>query len=306
MSKIDEELIELSTFWGHFEELRLVLIKVVFVVLMATTILFIFHQPIFHILIRHFQTSFHESYETYEIKLHRVINRGSEKITFELPNSGILKYQSEGIENIANDHFQLPPQSYLEWEEAKSPNHLFLLGPIEGLTISLKISFWLGIASSSPFWLYLIFQFIVPGLYQKEKNLILPFVGLSFLFISLGLCFSYFITVPLANRYLFAFNEHLGVNIWSLANYIDYTFLLMISSAIAFELFVIAFFLVHFRFLKVQAMKDKRRYVILASFILGAFLTPPDILSQFLIAIPMIVLYECAILYAYILYSNAD
>ena len=100
--------------------------------------------------------------------------------------------------------------------------------------------------------------------------------------------------------YLFNFNDQLGINRWSLAFYMDYTTLLLLSNALAFEIFAIILLLVHYRLLKAYQMKSKRRHVIVAAFILGAILTPPDIISQLLLALPLILLYEMTIIYSYL------
>lgn len=298
---MNEEPSELSSFWDHLDELRSTLIKIAWIVLIGTTTAFIFHQPILHFLTKPLQTLapfHHSSLEAYDVKIHRSINTGNDFETFELPEGGSLKYLSPQVRNIGKDQYYLPPHSYVDWEQAKPAQNLLILGPIEGFSMSLKISLWLGLAGTSPLWLYFIFQFIAPALHQREKLLALPFFGLSLLFISLGVYFAYVITIPLANGYFFTFNENLGLNLWSFTNYIDYTLLLILSNAVAFELFAAILLLVHYGFLKAQMMKDKRKHVIVAAFILGALLTPPDVLSQLLMAIPMIILYEFTIFYA--------
>lgn len=298
---MNQEPSAFSSFWDHLDELRSTLIKIAWVVLIGTVTAFVFHQPILQFLTKPLHTLapfHHSSLEAYDVKIHRSINTGNDFETFELPEGGSLKYLSPQVRNIGKDQYYLPPQSYVDWEQAKPAQNLLILGPIEGFSISLKISLWLGLAGTSPLWLYFIFQFIAPALHQREKLLALPFFGLSLFFIPLGVYFAYTVTIPIANSYFFAFNENLGLNLWSFTNYIDYTFLLILSNAVAFELFAALLLLVHYGFLKARMMKDKRKHVIVAAFILGALLTPPDVLSQLLMAIPMIILYEFTLFYA--------
>lgn len=298
---MNEASLELSSVWDHLEELRRTLIKMAWVILLGTGAAFAFHQSIVEFLTEPLQTltTFHHSkLETYDLKTHRTINTGKEPIFFEIPEESVLKNLSPEAQSIENQRFLLPPQGYIEWESAKPIQNLLILSPIEGFATSLKVSFWLGIAGTSPLWLYFIFQFIAPALHQQERLLVWPFFVLSMLFISLGACFAYTITIPIANSYLFAFNEKLGLNLWSFTQYIDYSLLIILSNALAFELFAVLLLLVHYGFLKAQMMKDKRKHVIVAAFIIGAILTPPDILSQLLLAIPLIILYELTILYA--------
>lgn len=291
---------ELSSIWNHLEELRSTFIKIFWVILLGTGIAFFFHPSIVQFLSKPLtnQLSHATSLETYEIKLQRVINSGKELKIHELPQGSSLKYLSPGAKELEKGKIKLEPQSYAEWEQSFPTPKLLILGPIEGLSISLKVSLWIGLAGTSPLWFYFIFQFIAPALHQKEKLLVLPFAILSLFFISLGIGFAYIFTIPLANRYLFDFNEQLGVNLWSFSNYIDYTILLILSNALAFELFAVVIILVHYGFLRAQMMQDKRKHFIVSAFILGALLTPPDILSQVLIAIPMIIFYEITLLYA--------
>jgi sec-independent protein translocase protein TatC len=170
---------------------------------------------------------------------------------------------------------------------------LLILGPLDGIAISLKVSFWTGAAITSPLWLLALMQFIAPALKTHEKKLIIPFFILSMAFIALGFCFAYYITIPLANTYLGQFNEAIGVNMWSLEHYLNYTLFLLLANGIAFELFVI-----HLKIVSKQGLIAKRRHAIVAAFILGALLTPPDILTQFMLAIPLILLYEGLICYS--------
>ncbi len=82
------------------------------------------------------------------------------------------------------------------------------------------------------------------------------------------------------------------------STYVNYSFLLLVSNAIAFELFVIVVLLIHYEYLSARKMKEKRKHAVVCSFILAALLTPPDVLSQVMMAIPLIILYELSIFYA--------
>jgi sec-independent protein translocase protein TatC len=284
-----------ATLWDHLEDLRSTLIKMGWVVLIFTLAAFALNEPLLQYLKKPLHT---DSLIVQEIKTHRVINTQSESQIFQVPPYGIYKSSKNAVRLANTASYELSPGGKLEWEESSALGELLLLSPMEGFTTSLKVSLWLGIALSSPFWLYFIFQFIAPALHKNERALIIPFAFLSLFFVSLGLTFAYKITIPLANSYLLAFNKELGVNFWSLSAYIDYTLLLLLANAVAFELFAVILLLVHYGILKAGVMQEKRKHVIVAAFILGALLTPPDVLSQLLMAIPLVILYEIAILYA--------
>lgn len=195
--------------------------------------------------------------------------------------------------------FLLLPLNEIYFSDTLKAN-LLILGPLEGMAITLKMCFWTSLVATSPIWLFFLLSFISPALRSSEKGLLLPFVIASFLFLSFGAIFGFFITIPMSNQYLLAFNSSIGNNMWTLSNYFDYTLMLIFASALAFELAVVLFFLVHFGIFSHQAMIEKRRLAIVVAFVLGAVLTPPDILTQLMLALPLIALYEAAIWYAYI------
>lgn len=288
---------ELADFWSHLEELRRVLIQVVWIIFFGTSVTFFFHTFILDLLT---ETSFpSEKVNYFEVKTQRFLNTTNHEIQIPVPSSGTLKNLSPNA-RLLEQSLLIPPQEYADWEILEKNSNLLVLSPIEGFSISLKLSFWLGLVWTSPLWLYAIFQFIAPALHKNEKKLIFPFIGLSLGFIFLGVGFAYLITIPIANSYLYKFNENLGKNAWSLGNYMDYFLLLIFANAIAFELFAVILLLVHYGFLKAKKMQEKRRHFIITAFIIGALLTPPDILSQILLAIPLILLYELTIFYAII------
>ncbi|NGX42093.1 MAG: Sec-independent protein translocase protein TatC [Chlamydiae bacterium] len=200
----------------------------------------------------------------------------------------LLTYPFKEIQRTAEVDFDQPQQK----------ENLIILSPSEGLMTALKTSFWVGLVATSPLWLFFLLQFIAPALRSNERKMIFPFIFFSLLFLSFGVLFSYFLTIPIANKYLNAFNEGLGVNLWTLSNYLDYTVTLMLANALAFELFVVLLFLVHYKWISADGMIAKRKVVLVSIFILSAILTPPDILTQFMLAFPLIGLYELTILYA--------
>ncbi|MEI8365511.1 MAG: twin-arginine translocase subunit TatC [Parachlamydiaceae bacterium] len=176
--------------------------------------------------------------------------------------------------------------------------HLVLLGPLEGILVAMKVSFWTGIVVSSPLWLWMFMRFVTPGLRLKEQKLTLSFILISVALIAIGGAFAFFITIPLANNYLFSFNQNVGVNLWSLENYLNYSLFLILANGAAFELGAIGIFAVRLGFLTTETLVAKRRHAILGAFIVATLLTPPDVLTQLLLAFPLIGLYEGLIVYA--------
>lgn len=177
-------------------------------------------------------------------------------------------------------------------------NELVLLSPTEGLTLTLRLSVWVGLIASLPLWMLPLLRFLKPALYSEEVKRLLPFFALSFLFVLLGLTIAYELTLPLTNHYFFAFNATLGRNLWSLSAYIDYVLGLLFAHALAFEMAPILWLLIHLKIVNYPFLKSKRRHGIVLAFILGAVFTPPDVLSQLLLAIPLMGLFELAIQYS--------
>lgn len=182
--------------------------------------------------------------------------------------------------------------------ESVDPNFkLILSSPAEGLSATFRLCFWVSLAIASPVCLYRILQFFLPAFEEGVKQLLIPFLIFSELFLALGGLFAFYLTIPIANAYLFSFNQTIGINLWSVSHYLDYTILLLLGNALAFELGVIGLFLVHLRLVSPQTLASKRKIAVLTAFIIGALLTPPDVLTQILMALPLIGLYEALILY---------
>jgi sec-independent protein translocase protein TatC len=114
----------------------------------------------------------------------------------------------------------------------------------------------------------------------------------------MGCGVAYYLTIPLSNQYLMVFNASIAQNMWGLSEYLDYTFTLMLAHGFAFECGVLLFICVHLGILKASTLVSYRRYAIFGAFVLGALLTPPDVFSQVMLALPLIGFYEIAIWYA--------
>ncbi len=175
---------------------------------------------------------------------------------------------------------------------------LYLFGPLEGFTLALKIAFWGGVTLSSPLWLYFLLRFFLPALGRQEKKLILPFLILSCLCVLGGVFFAYTITLPCVSSYFLQFNAGIGENLWGLQETVHLALGLILAHALVFELYVVLLFLIHFGLISHVFLKKGRKGVIVGIFILAAILTPPDVLSQLLLAFPMLLLFESALFFA--------
>lgn len=278
-----------APFWDHVEELRKTLIRVIGVIAIGMALCFYNYEALFSLLTSPLEDSKKEIVRQ-EVHYERIWNDTELPMRYKLSKGELIPALPTASEAT------IEPHSYLLVESLK-PSKLLILGPIEGMLIVMKTCFWTGLAITSPLWLFLVLSFLTPALDAAHKTLLFPFLALSLLMMGLGVLFAFYCTLPVANHYLTFFNESIGENFWTLSHYLDYTVVLLLANGIAFECAVILLFLVHLNILTPDAMAKKRRHMIVGAFVLGALLTPPDVLTQVMLAVPLMVLYEAIIIY---------
>lgn len=294
-----EEKETFASFWGHMEGLRRTFLKIAMTIGCALLLCFIFHDTLFSFLKKPLDSLENRSIHKERLEYYQLHPTHGEPQLIQLLEAEVfIKELSYLVEPLKESTYQILPGGSLVYAKKIPASQLILLSPLEGILSSIKISFWVAIFVSSPLWLFFLAKFLLPGLRRHERQLVIPFMTLSLLFILLGCFFAYAVTIPLANQYLTAFNASLGTTMWSLENYLDYSLFLLLANGIAFELTVIALFAVHVNLISAENLKTHRRFAYLGAFILAALLTPPDILTQWMLAIPLICLYEGVIAYA--------
>jgi len=163
---------------------------------------------------------------------------------------------------------------------------------------ALKVAFFAGFMLSLPVIFWQLWLFIAPGLYEHEKKFILPFVFFSTLMFVLGAVFSYYIVIPYGFSFLINFGSTVVSVMPSIGKYVTFFTKIVIGFGIAFELPIITFFLAKMGLVTDKTLKDFFKYAIVLIFIVAALLTPPDVLTQFLMAGPLIILYGISIIIA--------
>jgi sec-independent protein translocase protein TatC len=164
--------------------------------------------------------------------------------------------------------------------------------------VPMKVAMLAAVVISLPFTLYQVWAFIAPGLYQHEKRFAAPLVVLSTLLFLVGMAFAYFLVFPVVFGFI-AGTAPEGVAVMTdIDNYLDFVITLFLAFGIAFEVPVAVVLLVRLGLVSVATLKEIRSYVIVGAFILGAIFTPPDIVSQLMLAFPLWFLYEAGILAA--------
>jgi sec-independent protein translocase protein TatC len=162
--------------------------------------------------------------------------------------------------------------------------------------VALKVSFFAAIIGSLPIILAQIWMFVAPGLYANEKKMLIPFiVGGSTMFF-VGVLFAYYIVTPFGFDFLITFGSFKFTPLINIEDYVGFFTKIMFGFGLAFELPIFAYFLALLGMVDDRQMKDFFKYAIVLIFIVAAFLTPPDVLTQLLMAIPLIVLYGVSII----------
>jgi len=162
--------------------------------------------------------------------------------------------------------------------------------------VALKVSFFAGLLMAMPFILWQIWLFVAPGLYSHEKKMVIPFVvGGSVMFL-IGVLFAYYIVTPFGFQFLITFGSFLYTPLINIEDYVGFFTKIMMGFGIAFELPVFAYFLALLGLVTDRTLKDFFKYAVVIIFVLAALLTPPDILTQLLMAAPLVILYGVSIL----------
>ncbi len=160
---------------------------------------------------------------------------------------------------------------------------------------AMKVAFFAGFVLSLPVIFWQLWLFLAPGLYDHEKKLVIPFVFFATLMFLIGASFDYYIVVPIGFDFLIAFGNSVVSVLPSIGKYVGFFTKLMIGFGIAFELPVITFFLAKIGLVTDETLKGFFRYAVVLIFVVAAVLTPPDVISQVLMALPLLFLYGVSI-----------
>ena len=161
-----------------------------------------------------------------------------------------------------------------------------------------KLTFMLSIFASVPFILHQIWSFIAPGLYQHEKRLIVPLLISSTLLFYAGIAFCYFIVFPLVFEFFSSVGPEIMVYTPDISSYLDFVLTLFFAFGVAFEIPVVILLLCWAGVTNADKLREKRPFVVVGAFVVGMLLTPPDVISQTLLAIPMWALFEVGLLFS--------
>ena len=178
-----------------------------------------------------------------------------------------------------------------------SPIDIVSLGPAAAFVVATKIAFYGGLILASPFIFYFLANFIFPALKIHEKRYIYRGLVFGFGLFVTGVCFCYFVLMPVALAVSAKYAEWFGfkANQWRAEEYIGFVCKFMLGMGLGFEMPVVILTLVKIGLLNYQILKSARRYVIVIAFVLGAVLTTPEVVTQVLMAFPLLLLYEISV-----------
>jgi len=168
----------------------------------------------------------------------------------------------------------------------------------------IKVALVAGIILAIPIIFYQLWMFLAPALYQKEKKYIIPFVLFSSILFAVGALFGYLVVFPYGFKFFISFATEDIQALPSVKQYFSFAIRLLLAFGLVFEMPIVVLFLTKIGLITPDKMKKFRKFAILGSFILSAILTPPDVATQLMMALPIIILYEISIFLSKAIYRK--
>lgn len=173
--------------------------------------------------------------------------------------------------------------------------------------VPVKVAMLTGFLVALPYILYQLWAFVAPGLYTHEKRLVLPLVVSSTVLFIAGMAFAYFLVMPVVFGFITSIAPEGVAVMTDISKYLDFVMTLFIAFGITFEVPIAVIVLVRFGVVSVEKLKEARPYVIVGAFVIAAIVTPPDVISQIMLAVPLCLLYEAGIFLArFVVRRTAD
>jgi len=180
----------------------------------------------------------------------------------------------------------------------KPVGKLVFIKPAEAFFSRIKFSFWIGVFLSFPVILFQIWRFVSPALLSREKKFALKLVPFSYILFTVGVLFCFFIVIPFAAKYFLSFQTDNIQSMLSMESYLSLVINFSLAFGLIFQMPIVIAVLVKLNIVTVEMLRKYRKYSILGIFIVAAIITPPDIVSQMMMAIPLLIIYEISIFFA--------
>lgn len=164
--------------------------------------------------------------------------------------------------------------------------------------VPVKVTMMAAFVIALPYLLYQIWAFVAPGLYAHEKKLVMPLIVTSTLLFLCGMAFAYFLVFPVVFHFMVSVAPQGVAVMTDIGKYLDFVLTLFLAFGVTFEVPVAVVILVKMGMVSVAKLKEIRPYVVVGAFVIGAIFTPPDVVSQIMLAVPLWILYEIGIIVA--------
>ena len=182
---------------------------------------------------------------------------------------------------------------------------LIFTGLPEAFFTYLKVAFLAGLILAGPVIIYQFWMFVAPGLYKKERRVMIPIVLLSTVFFIGGALFGYFIVFPFGFKFFLSFASDTIKALPSMKEYLSFASKLLLAFGLVFELPIVITFMARLGLVTVPFLRKNRKYAVLLFFVGSAMITPPDVVTQIMMAFPLMLLYEISIVGA-IMFGQKD
>jgi len=169
----------------------------------------------------------------------------------------------------------------------------------EAFITNLKLAFFAGLILALPVIFYQLWKFVMPGLYERERRYVIPFVLVATAFFILGVSFAFFVVFPFGFRFFLGYSSESISAFPTLKEYLSFATTLLLAFGVIFELPVVIFFLAKIGIVNHAMLRRQRKYAVLIIAIVSAVITPPDVISMLFMMVPLLVLYEISIWVAY-------
>ncbi len=202
-----------------------------------------------------------------------------------------------GMVYWAPDIFQLLARPLLD--VLPKGAHMIVTDVTGSFFVPIKVTLMAAFVLALPVVIYQVWAFVAPGLYQHEKKLVIPLVVSTYTLFLIGMAFAYLLVFPTVFSFMVSYNEPLGADMSTdIDKYLSFAMTTFLAFGFTFEVPVVVVVLVRLRMVTLAKLKEIRPYITVGAFVVAAVVTPPDVLSQLLLAIPLCILYELGLLIA--------
>lgn len=280
-------------FLDHLEELRWRILKALGAVVLGAIVCFAFSDPLLKLLTRPYEQAVRGTLATGQTgpaaALEEWVRQQVNEWRGTIDAGGDTTAAGRGGTAVAGrgdaePSGRLPPSRQLQ-----------SLRPMTYFLVSLQVALLGGLVLALPVVFYQFWRFVAPGLLARERRLVLPIIFLSVVCFGVGAAIAYFIVLPLGLRFFLGLEPTDMTSQWAVDEYISFVLRLLLGFGIVFEMPVVTLFLSRIGVVTPEYMRRVRRYAIVAIFIVAAIFTPPDPISQILMALPLLGLYEVSI-----------